>query len=151
VTQALTIADIARPPAVTDLARAGQFLPVMGPTGKEVNAMTSNNSHQPSELDRYLARCGFTPHASGSTWSDRDTRQQITRVVREPGEQTELISLTPHSACLYKAAFSPRTPDAVITSALQAALNLLPPQAGPSPGRAGTAGGARTKGNGDMR
>jgi hypothetical protein len=105
--------------------------------------MTSDNSHQPAELDRYLARRGLTPHASGSTWLDRDTRQQIIRVVREPGEQTKLISLTPHSACLYQAAFSPGTPDTVIIAAVQATLNLLPPPAGP--GRHGSAAHARRR------
>jgi hypothetical protein len=84
---------------------------------------------QPQDFDRYLARRGFRPHASHSTWLDRDTRQGIIRVVREPGEQTELICLTPRSICLYKAAFSPGTPDAVIIAATEAALNPALPQA----------------------
>ena len=46
--------------------------------------MTS--SRQPPELDRYLARHGFRPHPSHSTWLDRDTGQHIIRIVREPEE-----------------------------------------------------------------
>jgi hypothetical protein len=109
--------------------------------------MTSDNSRQPSELDRYLARRAFTPHASDSTWLDRDAGQRIIRVVREPGEQTELICLTPHSACLYKVAFSPGTPDTVIIAAVQAALNFAPAagQAAAGPGRHGPAAHARRR------
>jgi hypothetical protein len=109
--------------------------------------MTSDSSHQPSELDRYLALRGFTPHASNSTWLNRDTRQQIIRVVRQPGEQTELISLTPHSACLYKAAFSPGTPDTVIIAAVHSALNFAPAagQAVAGPGRHGSAAHVRRR------
>jgi hypothetical protein len=88
--------------------------------------MTS--SRQPPELDRYLARRGFRPHPGNSTWLDHDAGQHIIRVVCEPEEQTELICLTPRIVCLYKAAFSPGTPDAVIIAAVDAALS--PPQAG---------------------
>ena len=66
---------------------------------------------QPQDFDRYLARRGFRPHASHSTWLDRDTRQGIIRVVREPGEQTELICLTPRSICLYTVSYTHQTLD----------------------------------------
>jgi hypothetical protein len=112
--------------------------------------MTSNSSHQPSELNRYLARCGFTLHAGNRTWLDRDTGQQIIRVVRELGEQTELIALTPPSACLYKAIFSPGTPDDVIIAAIKAALSPRHGSARTRPGRP-QATGARTKEHGDLR
>jgi hypothetical protein len=105
--------------------------------------MTS--SGQLPDLDRYLARHGFVPHAANGTWLDRDTGDGIIRVVREPGEQTQLICLAPHSVCLYNAAFSPGTPDAVIIAALEAALSpALPKTAGAGPGRP-RASGARTK------
>jgi hypothetical protein len=106
--------------------------------------MTS--SGQLPDLDRYLARHGFVPHAANDTWLDRDTGDGIIRVVREHGEQTQLICLAPHSVCLYNAAFSPGTPDAVIIAALEAALSRprprrpAPAQAGPGP-----AGHARRK------
>jgi len=96
--------------------------------------MTS--SSQPPDLDRYLARHGFRPHASHSTWLDRDDGQHVIRVVREPEEQTQLICLTPRSGCMYQAAFSLGTPDAVIIAAVEAAL---PPARGgrPAPDQAG--------------
>ena len=87
--------------------------------------MTS--SSQPPDLDRYLARHGFRPQASHSTWLDRDNGQHVIRVVREPEEQTQLICLTPRSACVYQAAFSLGTPDAVIIAAVEAALSSKPP------------------------
>ena len=71
--------------------------------------MTS--SSQPPDLNRYLARHGFRPQASHSTWLDRDNGQHVIRVVREPEEQTQLICLAPRSACVYQAAFSLGTPD----------------------------------------
>lgn len=113
--------------------------------------MTSNSSRQPSELDRYLARRGFTSRAGNSTWLDRDTGQQIIRVVRQPGEQTELISLTPHSACLYHVAFSLETPDAVINAAVEAALSPPPPQAGQRQADRPRASGAHKNENGGLR
>jgi hypothetical protein len=82
--------------------------------------MTS--SSQPPDLDRYLARHRFRPHGSHSTWLDRDNGQHVIRVVREHGEHTQLIFLTPRSGCVYQAAFSLGTPDAVIIAAVQAAL-----------------------------
>ena len=84
--------------------------------------MTS--SSHPPELDRYLARHGFAPHPGNSTWLDRDTGQQIIRIVREPGEETLLICLSPRSVCLHEAMFSPGTPDAVIIAALETALKV---------------------------
>jgi hypothetical protein len=90
--------------------------------------MTS--SSHPPELDRYLARHGFAPHPGNSTWLDRDTGQQIIRIVREPGEETLLICLSPRSVCLYEAMFSPGTPDAVIIAVLETALSPPPAQAG---------------------
>jgi len=102
--------------------------------------MTSS-SRPPLELDRYLARHGFAPHPGNTGWLDRDTGQQIIRVLQEPGEETLLICLTPRSVCLYEAVFSPGTPDAVIIAALETALSPPPPQ----PGRrqAGQATGRR--------
>ena len=98
------------------------------PPGREVNAMTS--SRQLPELDRYLARRGFRPHPSHSTWLDRDTGQQIIRVLHEPGEATLPFCLNPYSVCLYEAVFGPGTPDAVIIAAIEAALSLPPPKPG---------------------
>jgi hypothetical protein len=119
------------------------------PPGRKVNAMTS--SSQPPDLDRYLARHRFRPHASNSTWLDRDNGQHVIRVVREHEEQTQLICLAPRSACVYQAAFSLGTPDAVIIAAVQAALRPAPPQAADTgPGRR-RAGGARKEEGGDRR
>ena len=102
--------------------------------------MTSTSSQLP-ELDRYLARHHFAPHAAHGTWLDRSTGQDIIRVVREPGEETQLIRLAQHSVCLYKAVFSPATPDTVIIAAIEAALS--PPRARASRGRAGPSTGQR--------
>jgi hypothetical protein len=96
--------------------------------------MTS--SSQPPDLDRYLARHRFRPHASHSTWLDRDNGQHVIRVVREPEEHTQLIFLTPRSGCVYQAAFSLGTPDAVIIAAVQAALRE---ELAPASGSAGSA------------
>jgi hypothetical protein len=97
-------------------------------------------SSQPPDLDRYLARHRFRPQASHSTWLDRDNGQHVLRVIREPGEPAALICLAPSGACLYQAAFSMGTPDAVIIAAVEAALSQTPPQAagtGPHWPRAG--------------
>ena len=67
---------------------------------------------------------------------EQDTEKQAAGVVREPGEQTELISLIPRGVCLYKAAFSPGTPDIVIIAAVEAALTR-PAPARPGRDRAG--------------
>ena len=95
--------------------------------------MTS--SRQLPDLDRYLARHGFAPHPVNSTWLDRSTGPGIIRVVREPEEETQLICLAPHSVCLYKATFSPGTPDAVVIAAVEAALSHATGQPPPRPGR----------------
>jgi hypothetical protein len=52
-----------------------------------------------------------------------ETGQQTTRVLHEPGETTLLYCLDPDGRCLYEAVFSPGTPDAVITAAIEAALS----------------------------
>lgn len=95
------------------------------------------SSGQPPALPAYLASHRFGPHA-GHAWFDRDTGHGIIRVVCEPGEDTQLICLTPAGVCRYKALFSPGTPHTVIIAALEAALNPPPPRAGSPPGsRAG--------------
>jgi hypothetical protein len=105
--------------------------------------MTS--SRQPADLGRYLGRRGFRPHPGHGTWLDRGVGQHLIRVVRGPGEHTELISLTPRGACPYKAAFSPGTPGTVIIAAAEAALIApCPSPAGTGPGRPQTVG-TRTK------
>ena len=88
--------------------------------------MTSSSGQLP-DLDRYLARHGFAPHPVTSAWLDRGTGQGIIRVVREPEEQTQLICLAPHGICLYQAAFSLGTPDAMIIAAVEAALSRTTP------------------------
>ena len=112
--------------------------------------MTS--SSQPTALDQYLARRGFAPNPGNPTWLDRDTGQQIIRVLHEPGETTLLHCLTPRSVCLYEAVFSPGTPDAVITAAIEAALSPPPPplRPAPPPGRPQD-DGARAKESDDPR
>ena len=118
--------------------------PGVPPGGK---ATMTSSSRQLPELDRYLARHGFAPHPGNSTWLDRDTGQQIIRILHEPGEATLLICLTPHSACLYEAVFSPGTPDTVIIAALETALSPPPQarrrQAGQPTGRRRTQEGKR--------
>ena len=86
-------------------------------------------SSQPAALDRYLTRHGFAPNSGNPAWLDRDTGQQITRVLHEPGETTWLYCLDPRRGCLYEARFSPGTPDAVIIAAIEAALKLSSPRA----------------------
>jgi hypothetical protein len=99
----------------------------------------TGSSGQPPALPAYLAGHGFGPHPGHGTWFDHDTGRGIIRVVFEPGEETQLISLAPASICQYKVLFSPGTPDTVIIAALEAALTpCRPPGAGPAPGsRAG--------------
>jgi len=101
--------------------------------------MTS--SSQPSDLGQYLARRGFAPNSGNPTWLDLSTGQQTVRILHEPGETTLLYCLAPRSVCLYEAVFSPGTPDAVITAAIEAALSPPPPQASRS----------RTKATGQRR
>ena len=92
--------------------------------------MTS--SSQPADLGRYLARRGFAPSPENPAWLDLDTGQQLVRVLHEPGETTLLYCLLSRGWCLYEAVFSPGTPDAVITAAIEAALSTPPPQASPA-------------------
>ena len=73
---------------------------------------------------------GTRTGAGNPTWLDRATGQQTVRVLHEPGEATLLYCLAPRSACLYEAVFSPGTPHAVITAAIEAALRPPPPPAG---------------------
>lgn len=87
------------------------------------------SSSQPPDLGKYLARRGFTPSPGNPTWLDRETGQQTVRVLHEPGETTLLYCLAPRGVCLYEAVFSPGTPDAVITAAIEAALSPPPPPA----------------------
>ena len=108
-------------------------------------------SSQPAALGQYLARHGFAPNPGNPAWLDRDTGQQIIRVLHEPGETTLLYCLDPRGGCLYEARFSPGTPDAVIIAAIEAALS--PPRLGAAsagPGRP-RAGGARSKESSDPR
>jgi hypothetical protein len=88
------------------------------------------SSSQPPDLGQCLARLGFTPNPGNPAWLDLSTGQQTVRVLHEPGEATLLYCLAPRSACLYEAVFSPGTPDAVITAAIEAALSPPPPPAG---------------------
>ena len=67
----------------------------------------------------------------------------MVRVLHEPGETTLLYCLAPCSVCLYEAVFSPGTPDAVVTAAIEAALSPPPPQSGGGRGGAGRALGQR--------
>jgi hypothetical protein len=105
--------------------------------------MTS--SSKPAVLGQYLARRGFAPSPGNPTWLDLDTGHQTLRVLHEPGETTLLYCLAPRSVCLYEAVFSPGTPDAVITAAIEAALSPPPPR--PATARPGQPrdGGARAK------
>jgi hypothetical protein len=108
-------------------------------------------SSQPRDLGQYLARRGFAPNPGNPAWLDLGTGQQVVRVLHEPGETTWLYCLAPRSVCLYEAVFSPGTPDAVITAAIEAALSPPPPVAASArPGRP-RASGARAKGSGDLR
>jgi hypothetical protein len=86
-------------------------------------------SSQHPALGQYLARRGFAPNPGNPAWLDHETGQQTVRVLHEPGETTLLYCLS-WNACLYEAVFSPGTPDAVITAAIEAALSPPPPQAG---------------------
>ena len=97
--------------------------------------MTSVSQSQ--DLGEYLERRGFTPNPGNPTWLDLGTGQQVVRVLHEPGETTLLYCMHQRGGCLYEAVFSPSTPHAVITAAIEAALS--PPRAG----RAGPGTAAR--------
>jgi hypothetical protein len=86
--------------------------------------MTS--SSQPPGLGQYLVRRSFAPNPGNPAWLELGTGQQTVRVLHEPGETTLLYCLAPRSVCLYEAVFSPGTPDAVITAAIEAALSPPP-------------------------
>jgi hypothetical protein len=103
--------------------------------------MTTSSSQLP-DLTQYLARCSFAPNPGNPAWLEAGTGPLIIRVLHEPGETTLLYCLAPRSVCLYEAVFSPGTPDAVITAAIEAALS--PPPAGQHQARP-TAGRRRTR------
>lgn len=106
--------------------------------------MTS--SSQPEALGQYLAGRGFAPSPGNPRWLDLGTGQLVVRVLHEPGEATLLYCLDAHSVCLYEAVFSPGTPNAVITAAIEAALSPPPTKAGragQTPGRRRTREGKR--------
>ena len=105
--------------------------------------LTQQPARRPSTSTSHAAASRRTPATPpGSTSA---AGQQIIRVLHEPGEDTLLIRLTPHSVCLYEAVFSPGTPDAVITAAIEAALSPPTPplQAGPATPVRPQDGGAR--------
>ena len=104
--------------------------------------MSSSNRRPPTLLE-YLIEHDFVPQAEG-TWFDHDTEDGIIRVVHQPGEETQLISLSPAVGCRYKAMFYVGTPDAVIIAAVRAALRL-PPDAGTQPPRAAPIRGTATR------
>jgi hypothetical protein len=109
-------------------------------------AKRKHQAHQPQEREkRHCIK------AKESTWLDRDNGQHVIRVVREPEEQTQLICLAPRSACVYQAAFSLGTPDAVIIAAVEAALTPAPPQAASTGPRRPPVGGAHKTESGDRR
>ena len=99
-------------------------------------------SSQSDALGHYLARRGFAPNPGNPVWLDRATGQQTVRVLHEPGETAFMYCLESRGGCLYEARFSPGTPNAVITAAIEAALS--PPRAMPA-----RASGAPAKGSGD--
>jgi hypothetical protein len=82
------------------------------------------------DQDRYLARRGIRPHASHSAWLDRDTRQSIIRVVHEPDEQNPADLPGTAQRLPVPDHLQLGTPDAVIITAVEAALSPPPPQAG---------------------
>ena len=93
------------------------------------------SSSRPAAPGQYLARRGFAPNPGNPTWLDLDTGQQVIRILHEPGETTLLYCLAPRGGCLYEAVFSPGTPDAVITAAIEAALSPPPPAGRPGQAR----------------
>jgi hypothetical protein len=87
--------------------------------------MTSSSQLQ--DLDQHLARHRLAPNPGNGNWLDRNTGQQIIRVLHEPGETTLLYCLARQRGCPYEAVFIPGTPDAVIIGAIEAALSPPPP------------------------
>jgi hypothetical protein len=111
-------------------------------------------SSQPPDLPRYLAGRGFAPSPGNPPWLELGTGEQAVRVRHEP-DGTVLVYCTdprgtgPRSACLYEAVFSPGTPGAVITAAIDAAISRPGPP-GPGPGQE-PAGRGPAKPGGDPR
>ena len=103
--------------------------------------MSSNR--RPPTLLEYLIEHDFVPQAEG-TWFDHRTRDGIIRVVCQPGEEAQLISLTPAIVCRFKVMFYVGTPDTVIIAAVRAALRL-PPDAGSQPSRPAPRRGTATR------
>jgi hypothetical protein len=103
--------------------------------------MSSNR--RPPTLLEYLIEHDFAPVAE-DTWFDRDTGDGIIRVVYQPGEETQLIALTPAIGCRFKVMFYVGVPDAVIIAAVRAALRL-PPDAATQPPRAAPGAGRATR------
>lgn len=101
-----------------------------------------SRTDRPPALPEYLIERDFLPQAEGA-WFDRAAERVVIRVVCEPGEETQLIALGPHSACLYKAMFYVGTPDAVIIAAVEAALALGQPEPAARSGPAGHPGHGR--------
>ena len=139
------VAALIRPPAPAAGGPAPPRLRHHGETPPahptEGSTMTSTSpAGRPGDLAAWLTRYGFTPHPAEGTWLDHAAGQAIIRVVAEPGERTQLIALAPHGVCLYQAAFSPGTPGAVITAAIQAALAPAPPHDHPAGTRAARRG-----------
>jgi hypothetical protein len=87
----------------------------------------TTSSTQPPDLTRYLARHGFAPNPGNPTWLEASTGPLTIRVLHQPGETTLLYCLLTRGCCLYEAVFSPGTPDAVVTAAIEAALSTPPP------------------------
>jgi hypothetical protein len=106
--------------------------------------MSSRPSRARPTLAEYLAAHGFAPAPGHPTWHDHPAPDGTIRVVCEPGEETQLISLSPAVGCRYKAMFYVGTPDAVIIAAVRAALRL-PPDARTQPPRAAPMRGTATR------
>lgn len=72
-------------------------------------------------MPQYLLEHDFMPHREGA-WFDRREGNRITRVVWDGEEDSQVIALTSRGVCLYKALFSPGTPEPVIIAVIEAAL-----------------------------
>lgn len=103
------------------------------------------SNRRPPTLLEYLIEHDFAPVAEG-TWFDHHTRDGIIRVVHQPGEEAQLIGLTPAIACRFKVMFHAGTPDAVIIAAVRAALRL-PPDTGAQSPRGAQGAGRRHSGH----
>ena len=95
-----------------------------------------DHSSQPPPLAGTWHGTASRRSPANTAWLDRDTGQQVIRVVHEPGETTLLYCLDPRQRLPVRGRFSPGTPDAVIIAAIGAALS--PPRRGrPGPDQAG--------------